>query len=264
MDPMLARLLILAAANAVSVGGVLLVRRRVPYHVLAQNQAFTGVTYTIVGAVYGVYLAFTIVVVWQQFDQAEQNATAEAVHLSEAWRDVQVLPPAPRHVMEERLLSYADAVVHREWPSMAARQGADAETARLYEEVWNGLYAVRAQASLPGDAMFFSEAVREMNTIGVQRRMRLLASDSRLPTIMWILLIGGGIVTVGFTYFVGTTHSWLQIGVTAALTGLVVFSLLLVAALQHPFEGDISVKPAAYEGLIQSFRDRLQHEASTP
>src|SRR4029079_4082902 len=99
---------------------------------------------------YGVYLAFTIVVVWQQFDQAEQEATSEAVHLSEGWRDIQVLPDQPRRAVETRLRDYAEAVVQREWPSMAAGHGADAETARRYEEIWRELYAARASASGAG------------------------------------------------------------------------------------------------------------------
>lgn len=262
MNPMIERVVILTAAVLMALTGVVLARRRVPYGVLQQNHQFTGVTYTIVGAVYGVYLAFTIVVVWQQFDHADQDATSEAVHLSEVWRDVQVLPATPRQAVEMRLRDYAEAVVQREWPSMAAGHGPDSEAARRYEDVWRELYAVRADVSAPGDVAFFNEAVREMNTIGIQRRMRLLSSASALPSVMWILLIGGGVVTVGFTYLVGTPHAWLQMAVTMALTALVVFSLLLVAALQYPFSGDIRIKPVAYESVLASFHDRLQQETS--
>ena len=260
MNPMLERALIVAAAVLVAIAGVVIARRRVPYGLLQLNHNFTGVTYTIVGAVYGVYLAFTIVVVWQQFDHAEQDATSEAVHLSEVWRDVQVLPAPARTAVEKRLRDYADSVVQREWPSMAAGNGADAVTAERYEDVWRELYAVRAEASGTGDAAFFNEAILQMNTIGIQRRVRLLSSASALPSIMWILLVGGGVVTVGFTYLIGAPHAWVQGSVTAALTGLVVFSLLLVAALQHPFSGDISVKPVAYQGVLTSFHERLQRE----
>jgi hypothetical protein len=258
MDPMLVRALIVGASVFVAIAAVMVVRRWVPYEVLRQNHEFTGVAYAIVGAVYGVYLAFTIVVVWQQFDQAEQNATTEAVHLSEVWRDVQVLPTEARHGIELRLRDYAEAVVEREWPAMSSGHSADAEAASRYEAMWQALYDVRDKADGPGDRAFFNEAVVQMNTIGGQRRLRLLQSDSALPSIMWILLIGGGIITVGFTLLMGTPDLWMQASVTAALTALIAFSLLLVLALQHPFSGDISVKPTAYISVLQSFRDRLQ------
>ena len=44
--------------------------------------------------------------------------------------------------------------------------------------------------------------------------------------------------------------------VTTPLTALIVFNLLLVAALQHPFSGDASVKPDAVESALKSLGDR--------
>jgi len=41
--------------------------------------------------------------------------------------------------------------------------------------------------------------------------MRPLASDAALPSIMWILLVGGGFVTVSFAYLVGAPHAWMQV-----------------------------------------------------
>jgi hypothetical protein len=260
MSMMSSQALVILVAVVAAVVGTAVARRRMPYEMLARNQPFTAVTYTIVGAVYGVYLAFTIIVVWERFAQAEHNATSEAVHLSEAWRDLQVLPPPARRTVEIRLRDYAESVVQREWPSIAAGKGADPQTARLYEELWREIYAVRTQAAGIVDGPFFGEAVQQMNAVGVQRRLRLLDSDSALPLIMWILLVGGGVVTVGFSYVVGAPHAGIQAWATAALAALVVFSLLLVAALQHPFAGDIGIKATAYESVLKSFQDRLQEE----
>jgi Protein of unknown function (DUF4239) len=257
---MIARLLIMAGCVVVALAGAALGRRRVSHDLLVRNQAFTGITYQIVGAVYGVYLAFTIVVVWQGFDQAEQSATAEAVHLSEVWRDVQVLPTAERRRVEQSIRDYAEAVVQREWPAMARGEGVDAEAQRRYDDVWETLYAVRAKASGPGDAQFFGEAIEQMNTVGLQRRMRLLDNDSELPAVVWTLLIGGGLTVIAFSYFIGVPHAGMQAGVTAALTALIVFCLLLVAALQHPFVGDIGIQPTAYQTVLRSLHDRLQQD----
>src|SRR5262245_18857379 len=109
------RLLIVLASMIVSVFGVVVVRRRIPHERLQANNEFTGVAYAIIGAVYGVYLAFTVVVVWEQFVGAEKNATSEAVYLSQVWRDIAVLPPEARVPVERRLIDYAGAVIDREW-----------------------------------------------------------------------------------------------------------------------------------------------------
>src|SRR5262245_42156834 len=144
MDPIMSRLLITGACVAVTLAGIFILRRLFSHDVLQQNNEFLGFIYAVVGAVYGVYLAFTIVVVWEQFDQADRTATAEAVHLSEVWRDVTVIAPPFRDAMHQRLIVYASNVVEREWPSMARRSGADPETAKSYEDAWRALYDARA------------------------------------------------------------------------------------------------------------------------
>jgi len=76
MDPNVSRLLITGACVAVTLASILILRRLVPHETLKQNNEFLGFIYAVVGGVYGVYLAFTIIVVWEQFQQADQTATS--------------------------------------------------------------------------------------------------------------------------------------------------------------------------------------------
>jgi hypothetical protein len=261
---MISRVLIVLATMAISFAGVVALRRRVRLERLSANNEFAGFAYAIIGAIYGVYLAFTVVVVWEQFGDAEQNATAEAVHLSQVWRDVEVLPAQARDRVQGRLLAYADSVIDREWQAMATTGTADPETGRVYEDVWRQLYAARGEVKDEGDAAFFDEAVVQMNDLGMSRRLRLLSASAALPSIMWLLLIGGGVLTVGLTYLLGTEYVWVQATVTSAVTGLIVFSLLIVAALQHPFAGDVAVTPEAMASLRDSLRARVTQHGAAP
>ena len=260
MDPNFVRVLTMCGWALLAAVGVFIARHFISNETLHENHEFTGFTYAILGAIYGVYLAFTVVVVWEQFAQADDDAVSEAVHLSEAWRDTTVLPKEARRVLHEHMKAYADAVIEREWPSMAAGHGADAEAAAKYEEVWQAMYAAKADARTPGDNAFFQEAVAQMNDVGMERRMRLMSSTSQLPPVMWMLLIGGGAITILFTYMIGTENVWIRILATASMAALIVFTLLLIAALQHPFGGDVSVKPDGFEGVTKSFVNRLQTE----
>ncbi len=256
MSPMAQRSLILLTAVVLALAGMLLVRRRTSHDELKENTDFAALSYAIIGAVYGVYLAFTIVVVWDQFGEAEQNAASEAVYISQVWRDVQVLPAEARMAVEATLIGYADSVIQHEWPSMAADRIPSPVTAATYEALWRQLYAVRPLVTAPGDQAFFNEAVVQMNALGMSRRLRLLSASAELPAIMWDLLVVGGLVTVVFTYAIGTRSVLVQGLMTAAVAGLVVFSLLIVAALQHPFQGDVAVTPEAMQGVRDSFEQR--------
>jgi hypothetical protein len=90
----------------------------------------------------------------------------------------------------------------------------------------------------------------------MQRRMRLLSGSADLPFPMWLLLISGGIGMVMFSLFIGTPHRWLQVTLTVFLAGFLTYSILMVGALEEPYNGDIHVKPDAFISVIQSFEQR--------
>ena len=251
-----ARLLVVAICVAIAVALTYLVRRRVQYAVLQANNEFAGFMYSMIGLVYGVYLAFTIIAVWEQFSAAEEMATAEATHLSELWRDAQVMRPEDRTAIQQQLLNYANSVVRDEWPMMSSDHSPASQTNAIYEDLWRKYYAVQLEAGNSVQNAFYQEMIRRLNDLGLLRRRRLLAAQSELPPLMWVLLVAGGVVTVLFTLVFGTRHAWIQYLVISVVTSLVVFSILLVDAMQYPFSGDVSIRPDPYESVIVSMKQR--------
>jgi len=239
-----------------------LVRRRFHYTVMEPNNEFAGFMYSMIGLVYGVYLAFTIIAVWEQFSVAEEVTTAEATHLSELWRDAEVLRVEDRTAIQQQLLSYADSVVHDEWATMALQRGPAPKTSAIYEELWRRYYGVQLDASNAVQNAFYQEMIRRLNDLGLLRRRRLLAASSELPPLMWVLLVTGGLVTVLFSLVFGTRHAWMQYLVVGVVTGLVTFSILLVHAMQYPFSGDVSIRPGPYEVVVTAMKERAAGQSN--
>jgi hypothetical protein len=73
--------------------------------------------------------------------------------------------------------------------------------------------------------------------------LRLFASRNDLPLLIQLLLWGGGVITISFTYFFGVESIRAQSLMTAALTGIIAFNLFLVLALDNPFHGFLRVPP---------------------
>ena len=90
---------ILAAIIAVFV-----VRRLKSYQTFKENNEFAGITYPFVGLVYGVFLAFTIVIAWGKFSEAEHCAIYEVTHLSELWRNARVFDDSQRDRIQDKLM----------------------------------------------------------------------------------------------------------------------------------------------------------------
>src|SRR5437764_3448423 len=126
MDDPLLRNLVTGLVMLLAASGVVIVRRIIKPEDLRDNNEFTGFTYAFVGLLYGVFLAFTVVVVWQHFEDADSNATNEAAHLHELWRDAGALPGGV--LIQQQVRTYAASVIDHEWPNMAAGRMNDPRT----------------------------------------------------------------------------------------------------------------------------------------
>jgi len=247
--------LVLLGGVALSVLGVIVVRRLVSFEKLCENNEFTGFAYSVIGLFYGIYLAFTVVVVWQQYDDAEENATTEAVHISAMWRDSQALQPEHRERVQRAIYAYVHSVICHEWPALEAGGESDPRTLLAYEELWNAYYAARPDPNNPVETTFYSQGIDELNDFAMARRMRLLDASSELPGVMWWLLVAGAIGTIVFTWFYATRYAFVQVAVTAFLSIIILYSVILVSVLQHPFRGEVRVTPSAFEDIRKSFND---------
>jgi hypothetical protein len=70
---------------------------------------------------------------------------------------------------------------------------------------------------------------------------------------MWVLLLGGGVVMLLFTYLFATPELVLH-GVFIALAGaLLAFVLFLIFAMEHPFVGSISVGPDPFVHVLDTW-----------
>ena len=67
-------LIITAVFSGLSVLGLYIVRRLVPFEALKKNHEVAGFTFGVLGAFYGLLLAFVIVAAWERFDRASANA----------------------------------------------------------------------------------------------------------------------------------------------------------------------------------------------
>ena len=78
-------------------------------------------------------------------------------------------------------------------------------------------------------------------------------AEESLPTVLWVVLIVGGIVVVGFAYLFGLentgTHA-LMVGSLAGVSALVLFT---IASIDHPFSGAARVGPEAFELVLERF-----------
>ena len=109
----------------------------------------------------------------------------------------------------------------------------------------------RFEPTGPREEALYSKLLDELQDLNDARRMRLVSAREGIPYLIWGVLIGGGVVTVLFTYFFGLKNFRAQIAMTALYVTSIGFVLFLIASIDHPFSGAVSVRPEAMELVIQ-------------
>ena len=88
-----------------------------------------------------------------------------------------------------------------------------------------------------------------------QRHLRLFEAHAGVPPMLWFLLVGGALVTIGFTYFFGIENAWAHAGMIAALTFVIGGALFVIVQVNHPFAGAVSVSTEAIQQVLETFTD---------
>jgi hypothetical protein len=201
MSDWLITLLVTGGAIAVSIAALVLVRRTIPLERLRRNNEVAGFIYAVVGVIYAVILAFVVVVVWEQFSDARQAVREEAGEIGDLYRQTLLLPDNTRLNLQKALVHYTHTIVEDEWPLMA--DGHESPTTdNALRDLWRRVQSFRPEGEY--EQTLFASTIDHLDHISVNRRLRLLSSEDTVPSLMWLLLIGGGIVTVGFAFLFGT------------------------------------------------------------
>jgi hypothetical protein len=252
---------IVGGSLLVTLLAVVLVRHFVSHQSLARHNDVAGFIYATMGVTYAVVLAFVVIAVWENYAATREVADREASAVGALYRLAYGFPAPQRGTAQEALLGYAEAAVDEEWPAMADQEAPGPRTSAALDE----LYAVYAQADLVAavNPEQYGESLRLLDEVSAERRGRVLASNSGLPDILWLVLIGGGVLVVAFAFLFGVESPYSQAAIIGALTVIISLLLFVVADAQHPFRGGFVVKPEGLESVLEQFGHTVA-PAATP
>jgi hypothetical protein len=230
---------------------IALVRRFIPHQTMARHNDVAGFVYATMGVTYAVVLAFVVIAVWENYTETSQIADQEASSLGALYRVANGFPDPHRGAAQEAALTYAEVVVNVAWPAMNEGGNPASEATAALDH----LYAIYTAPELVAavNPQQYAESLDLLNEVSIARRERVLASNSGLPNILWLVLIGGGVVVVGFAFLFGVESGYSQVAILTGLTLTISLLLFVVADAQHPFQGSFSVPPEAMESVLHQF-----------
>ncbi|MFY9694339.1 MAG: hypothetical protein WAK35_11415 [Xanthobacteraceae bacterium] len=99
-----------------------------------------------------------------------------------------------------------------------------------------------------------SEILYQLDQVTQARRARLIAAEGAVPGVIWLVMFGGAVITIVFSFFLGTQSLRVQIMLTGLLAMVIFGELLTVIPIDRPFTGPVKVEPTALIEVLADFQ----------
>jgi hypothetical protein len=247
-SPWVVALGLVAVAEIYSIGLMLLCRSQMGADRLALNNEVAGFKFAVIGVFYAVLLAFVVVAVWEDYRDTEAAVRNEAKALADLHQTSYALPEGVGNDMRRHIASYTQQVRDNEWPTMAkgvASPSAANELHNLGEAILLG------KADQLKDVALYHHTLDLLTVVNDNRNERLDSANGTVPTVLWLVLVVGALITLGYPSFFGTSNITAQVLMTAALAALVALTAFVAIVLDYPFTGDVRISRAPFEQLLE-------------
>ena len=235
----------------VAIAGAVLIelaaRRVVPMAVRQDHNSVAAAIFTVIGTTYAVLLAFVAMLAWEGFIQAQAITDSEASLVQNVAQLIAGLNGPEMSSMHDDVIAYARTVIVTEWPAQE-RGAAVAENSASLGHLAQTAFHLRPDNIADGN--LHALLLDDINKLANARRERLLAARTPIPAILWLVLVGGGIITVAFASFLGAPNLWMHLAMSSLLAISGTMVLLVIIALSNPFRGEFRVSVEPFERVL--------------
>ena len=204
------------------------------------------------GTAFAVLLAFVVLEAYESYNDAKSGSEKEAEAVLQMARTAEAFDHDAHEELEGNLVCYSRAVIHYGWPAMEKEQSSP-EVNHWVTRVRET--ALRLQPHSVVEVESFRQLLTEQDQRIEGRRERLAEAIRIVPLPLWIVLLIGAALTIGWVILsAGKRGSYLvQAAVVASVATMVTAALLLVDFLDHPFASESgSITPIEMEHTLET------------
>ena len=200
----------------------------------------------VLGIIFGLFVAFTAAQVWNDNERASAAVSREASALRAVVLLGAGLPAEQEGRLRDLIRDYVEQVAKVEWPMMARQEASLRAAPTALAEALQLAVSMTPQG--PGQQTAQREIITTLGSALDARRQRIIISQAEVNSVKWLCLYLQaicGLFVIAVVHCDNRLASGIAMGLFA--TG-VATSVLLIAAHDRPFTGQISIGP---EPLLQ-------------
>jgi hypothetical protein len=206
---------------------------------------------------YGITLGLLAVSTWTTYSDVESKVDQEAIALGGLYRSVGSYPEPVRSQLQQDLRSYTREVIDVGWAQQRhgiVPSGAGAKLAAFQTDF------LQFEPKSETQKIVHAEAYRQFNALVERRRARLDSVTAGLPGPLWAMVLIGAFISIAVTWLFDTASFRMHMLLTLLLSALLGLMIFLVAILDNPYRGTVSVGPEALERVY----DQIMTPSSAP
>jgi hypothetical protein len=201
-----------------------------------------------VTVLYAVSIGLLAIGAWATYTDVQSKVDREAAALAGLYRDISAYPEPDRSIMQDDLRRYTREVIDVAWPLQRRGIVPTGEGVELsdFEE-----HFMSFEPQNQRQDVLMAEAFRTFNELTESRRMRLNSVSSEMPGPLWVLVLVGAFVCIAVSWFYQTGNFRLHLWMTILYAGLLGVLIFLVAVLDNPYRGKVSVSSESIERVYE-------------
>jgi hypothetical protein len=197
------------------------------------------------GVFYGLLLGLIAVAAYQNYSRVESNVVQEVSSMETLYEGVSTFPAPHGENLSWLLRDYCRWVIKYGWPEY--RNGEVPELGAVKLKAFHERMLAFEPESRT-EQIIFGETLRQFNVFLDKQRVREQSVRTGIPSIMWYVVFVGAILNIALIWLFDMRYITMIFlgGILSFFLGAMI---LLIAVMDNPFRGAVSISPEPFEQL---------------
>lgn len=224
--------------------GLVIFSRLFPTSLNKANNDCISLSLSTVGLFSSVLISLIVINVWTFYNDARQKVNIEAHSIEDFYHLAQTMPEPIKSRLIFNVGQYTDVVINEEWPAMASGVSVSDKGRLILIDSKNLLLAFNTTDLITANikqALYI-----ELSQLFDARRDRLIATQDRIPNVIWLVMFLSAFLTIAVSYLYTAETFSMHLISTGFITATLSASLFLIVIFSHPFQGNSRIGPTEF------------------
>lgn len=254
MLDILLSIFIVVLSIVIAIYGTILVRKKYGHEHLSKHNDVAGFIYAVIGVIYAVLIAFVVIVVWENHQEAHQIVENEAISIAAIQSLSSGFEKDFATKVENNVQSYLKVAITDDWELMKSEKKFSQLKIKPSDKYFDDLRTLILNHT-PANAkedILLDKMIDKLEDTAQNRKLRFFTVKLNVPSFMWFIIIVGGILVILFGMLFSSANLWAQLVMISILSSTICLVLLLIFAMNHPYSGLILVDADSFINLLNN------------